>query len=154
MNSIQSFLANLSVELRYYQIETRDLLTMIRTQTAGSSTGLPPYFKHHEALALGMWQLGVDAFAMRLGVALDTQGFNTRLTRYHTLVEDRDEIVTDIVSALHTQVTQLVPRTVLKHRFAYRILPNYNLLIGLDPREFECEPLQEHFPWDDSLDLL
>jgi hypothetical protein len=126
---------------------------MIRTETGGASTGLPPGFKDHEALVAGMLQLGVDTFAQGKGVSLDSTGYNTALVRRYTLFEDRAEIVQNIVSALHTQVTRILPTTQIEHRFGYRILWNYDVLIGLDPREFEDDSLQVDPFGGDTLDL-
>lgn len=104
-----------------------------------------------------MLQLAVDTFAHGKGVPLDPKSYNTALVRRYTLSEDREEIVQNIVSALYSRVTQVLPKTTIDHRFAYRILPNYDLLIGLDPRDFEHDdpdPLQDDPFGSDSLDLL
>jgi len=127
---------------------------MIRTETGGASTGLPANFNRHEALVAGMLQLGVDTFAATKGVSLDATRYDVGLVKRHTLYEDREEIVADIVSALHTQVVRLLPKTSIDHRFAYRILANYDVLIGLDPREFDHEPLQDDPHGSDSICLL
>lgn len=120
----------------------------------GASTGLPPDFKHHEALVAGMLQLGVDSFAAGKGVSLDKGCYDTALVRRHTLYQDREEIANDVAAMLHAQVTRLIPKTVIEHRFAYRILSNYDVLIGLDPRDFDHEPLQDDPHGSDPIDLL
>lgn len=102
-------------------------------------TGTPPGFDRHEELVVGMMQLGVDSFAGSLGVPLSQDRYCTRALKYYTMFEDRDEVTHNLMAAIHTKVIALLPNTIIKHRFAYRLLPSCNLLIALDPREFEHE---------------
>lgn len=117
------------------------MLPEIRTEIGSIATGIPQGFNRYEEMVIGMLQLGVDSFAGHQGVPLSTNRYCTRAVRYYTLFEDRDEIVHNLMAAIHTKVIALLPSTIIKHRFAYRLLPSCNLLIALDPREFEHEPV-------------
>lgn len=124
------------------------MLSRIRTEVSGASTGIPPGFDRYNEMAVGMLQMAVDTFAGSQGVFLGDARithqpgdarYSTHLAKKYTLAEDRDEIIQDIVSALNTKVISILPRSNIEHRFAYRLLPTCNVLIGLDPREFDHE---------------
>lgn len=87
-----------------------------------------------------MLQLAVDTFASNTGVPLSADRFCTRLIRRHTLPEDRDEIAGNLAATIHTLATANIARTDFAYKFAYTLLPSLNVMIALDPREFECEP--------------
>ena len=140
MNSIESFLLNLSPELRYYQIEAQDLLKKIRADVSGSSTALKATPKQYSEMAVGLLQMGVDWFAGTQGVHLGEAKFATGLARKHILYADQLEILQDTASAIYSKVYPILPVNDLRHKFAYRLLPSMNILVGLDPREFDHEP--------------
>lgn len=91
-------------------------------------------------MAVGFMQLAVDSFATPGGVPFNQTRFCTRTLRKFTLPQDRDEIAENLAAAIYTRVLSILPNTIIKHRFAYRLLPSCNLLIALDPREFDHEP--------------
>lgn len=108
-------------------------------EMGGSSTGTPPAFKRYDEMAIGALQMSLDTFAHGKGVHLGELRFPIGLTKKYMLFEDLDEIVQDAVSALHTKVLSVLPNANLQYRFAYRLLTSGNVLIGLDPREFDHE---------------
>ena len=116
------------------------MLSRIREEIGTVSTGLPSDFNRYDELALGMLQLAVDTFASKTGVPLTADRFCTRLIRRHTLAEDRDEIAGDLAATIHTLAIAKIARTDFAYKFAYALLPSLNVMIALDPREFECEP--------------
>lgn len=117
------------------------------------STGTPPNFNRYNEMATGMMQMAVDTFAGTLGYRLGDQTFHGGLARKHTLIADRDEIIQDATAAIYTRVQSVLPRGTLEHRFTYRLLPSCNLLIGIDPREFDCEPDGNDSPWETASDF-
>lgn len=108
-------------------------------EMGGSSTGTPPDFNRYNEMAVGTLQMSVDTFAGTQGVHLGDERFSVGLAKKYMLFEDLEEIVQDAVSVLHTKVLAVLPTTRIQHRFAYRLLPTGNVLIGLDPREFDHE---------------
>jgi hypothetical protein len=86
-------------------------------------------------MAYGLLEMAIEGFGIQLGYRIDEPRYNQRLTRYHTLFADLSEILQDATSTIHWAVMQATDKTVLDYRFAYQILPNGNLLVGLDPRD-------------------
>jgi hypothetical protein len=99
-------------------------------------------------MAVGMMQMSLDTFAHGKGVHLGDTRFSIGLAKKHLLSEDIEEIAQDIASALNTKVLSILPTTDIRYRFAYRLLPNCNVLIGLDPREFIHEQICDDTAWE------
>lgn len=91
-------------------------------------------------MAVGLLQMGVDWFAGTQGVHLGDVKFSTGLARKHILYADQLEILQDTASAIHSKVYPILPINDLRYKFTYRLLPSMNVLVGLDPREFDHEP--------------
>lgn len=81
--------------------------------------------------------MAYQTLSLEKGVCLsETLQFDQKLVRRTIPVEDRDELVQDILSAMHTTLATILPNTSLQHRYGFKILPNGDLLLGLDHREF------------------
>ena len=122
-------------------------------EMGGSSTGTPPGFNRYDEMAIGTLQMTVDTFAGGKGFHLGDTRFSIGLAKKHMLFEDLEEIVQDAASALHTKVLAVLPNSHIQHRFAYRLLPTGNVLIGLDPREFDHEQDCDGTAWETPDDL-
>lgn len=117
------------------------------------STGTPAGFNRYEEMAVGFLQMAVDTFAGTRGVPLRGERFSSGAARKFTLAEDRDEVVQDVASKLHTRLMSILERTELEHNFGYRLLPSGNVLVGLDPQEFDHEPDCNDTPWETTGDF-
>ena len=56
--------------------------------------------------------------------------------RRNMLEDDIDDIIQDAVVHLHHQIDLLVPRTALEYKCCYKLMPNYNIVVGIDERDF------------------
>lgn len=80
--------------------------------------------------------MAYSSLIIEKGVSLsDTTQFDHRLVRHSLCVEDRNELVQDIISSMHRTLAQYLPNTSLQYRYGFKLLPNGDLLLGLDPRE-------------------
>lgn len=119
----------------------------------GISTGIPPDFNRYNELAVGFLQLAVDGFAGSNGVPLSLMRFDTGPALKFSLYEERLELIQNIRWKIENRIVSILPRVALEHRFAYRLLPSLNILIGLDPREFEDESDCVTTAWEDTGDF-
>lgn len=88
-------------------------------------------------VTLALLEMGMCEFGMGRGANLSEGMFNQRLVRSVLLLDDQAEIVEDIAYRLNQQIDRLIPRTILQHRFGFKILGNGNVLVALDPRDLE-----------------
>lgn len=146
MNSLICLLNDLSEELHFYQIDLQELLTTLRDEAGKHSTAIPPGFNKYNQIAYELLEMCVHSFAGKLGYLIDGQYTAQRLARYHILYDDRWDIVSDGISYIHTRVSEVIDRVELEHRFAYRILPNGNLFIGIDPRDLVKHEVDDDIP--------
>lgn len=88
-------------------------------------------------IANGVLQLAIDDFAGVKGVPYDSRRFCSKLAKERLLYQDLNEIVKDISSAIYVKTTSILPRTDLEYNFCYKLIYTGNILVGLDPREFD-----------------
>jgi hypothetical protein len=143
MNSLKLLNAGVYGELRYFQIETQSLLRPLLQEVSGLSTGTPPGFKLYKEMAYGLLEMGITEFAIYKGRPLEAPRFNMALARKYTLLADREPVIEDIAHALHLQVLSLIDKTYLEYPFAYRVLVNGNILVGIDVRDLEKVSAEE-----------
>lgn len=87
--------------------------------------------------------MAVEEFGIYKGYRLDETRFNQALARKYILYADRHEMINDTAAELHRTVTALLKTTDLQHRFVYKILPNYHVLVGIDQRDLPAEEEKE-----------
>ena len=152
MNSLMLLNAGVSDELRYFQIDTQNLLQNLLQEIGGISTGIPPDFDRYKEMAWGLLEMGVMYFGVGKGRRIDEQRYNQALVNKFTLAADRDDIITDIAAALHTQLISVLDKTGLEYPFAYQMLANGDILIGIDVRDFIPTPTDDFGPNEEWVD--
>lgn len=136
MNSLTALINDLSENLRYYLIDLGVLLTTLREEV-GRSACVTQGFKKWDVLNQEVLELCLLSWADEQGVMLDEDFSPGRLARWYLEPVERIEIVQNGAAYLHSQLAQLTSKVELEHRFAYRVLANGKLLIGIDPRDLE-----------------
>lgn len=141
MKSFHYDLAKPQGEFRYYQIDVQWLLKEIRSQVGylvtGSITG-KSVTEHYDEVALGVLQKAIDeCLVFNRGFELEESPnvFPRRQADKYLLPDDRNELVIDAVAHLSRLITLPSPYTAFSHPVVYRVLPNGNLLVGIDKRD-------------------
>ena len=136
MNSLERLIARVGENLRYFQIDTSEILSQLREEISGSAVGTLSGYKQYDTITYGIFEMGVVEFGLFQGHRIGQDEFNHHLAKRHTLYEDRCEWTCDIASKLYAQLVKLTNKTKLDYRFTYQILPNFHVLVGVDEREF------------------
>jgi len=137
MSSTNHLIMGLGLDLRYCQIDARVLYEKIREETANLIVGNLPPSRWNE-LALGLWEATIEEtfkFAPE-GVRFDTRHYDWNLFRKNLLNDDADDIIHDGKVYLFNQLICLIPKTAFEYRCGYKLMPNMNVLVGIDERDF------------------
>lgn len=89
-------------------------------------------------MALGVLQKAIDeCLVFNRGFELEEspKAFQRYRADKYLLPDDRNELVIDAVAHLSRLITLPSPYTAFSHPVVYRVLPNGNLLIGIDKRD-------------------
>lgn len=82
------------------------------------------------------------------GRRFDEQHYDWQLFRKNLLEEDVEEIIHDGKVYLYNQLIALIPKTSFEYRCGWKLMPNRNILVGIDPRDFlvpKDNPLEGFF---------
>lgn len=108
---------------------------------------LPP--KRWPDLAKGLWEASIEAAFEGYpgGVRFDEQHYDQIICRKNLLEDDIKDIIQDGAAHIYRQVIDLTPKSVLDYKCGYKLMPNMNILVAIDERDFlipsELSPLEE-----------
>lgn len=119
----------------------QELLTTLRVE--GGAAISSSNFHRHGEVAYDLLEQSVVTWAGKKGVLMDGRYTTGQLAKYYIPYSDLLDIIQDAVAKIDTLVCQLTSKTELEHGFAFRILPNAHLLIGIDPRDLAPLPVDE-----------
>lgn len=113
------------------------MYNQIKEETAKHIVGNLPTNRWKE-LALGLWEATIEEvfYTPPGGYRLGGSEYNRGLYSRYLLSKDVEEIMQDGVAYVHSQLSRIGPKAGLEYKCAYKLLPNLNILIGVDHRDF------------------